>query len=34
MRLSRIRMSADWFCERGLLTAIEMDPVNRPLAND
>src|SRR3954465_12182054 len=26
MRLCRIRFSAEWFCERGLLTAIEVEP--------
>src|SRR5690242_20214942 len=25
MRLSRIRFSAEWFCERGLLTALRME---------
>src|SRR4029079_7216779 len=30
MRLSRIRFSAEWFCERGLLTAVEVEPRQPP----
>src|SRR5437773_9652788 len=31
MRLCRIRFSAEWFCERGLLTAIEVE-LRKPAA--